>query len=135
MTDDLVPGALQSAPANPARGEVPFSRAGQSFVLVASARAVAAIETQLGAAGLDDILRRLRAASIVTIRTALMHLDVSAKGEDPQERLRAAAAKVEKLPLGAIVAVGEKVVDALTFGLKDDGADAKKGDAVAGTDA
>jgi hypothetical protein len=121
--------------ANPARGEVAFSRAGQSFVLCATARAVAAIETQLGAAGLDDILARLRKASVVTIRTALMHLDVSAKGEDAQERLQAAAVKVEKLPLGAIVAAGGPIVDALTFGLKDEGADAKNAVAARETDA
>ncbi len=95
---------------NPARGEVEFRAAGQSFRLAATAASVAALEARVGALGLRDLLARLNAVNLATIRAGLICLDAA-----PAEE---AERKVDKLGLPDLVAAANELAQALLFGLK-----------------
>ena len=99
-----------AANSNPARGEVAFTLAGQAFRLVATAENVAALESETVALGLRDIIARLNAVNLATIRLGLVLLDA-----DERE---AAERKMKALSLPDLVAAGDKVVAALLFGLQ-----------------
>ena len=94
---------------NPARGEVAVTLAGQAFNLVATAANVAALEAETAAAGLRDIIARLNAMHIGTIRLGLILLDAADR--------EAAARKADKVALADYPAAGEAVTRALLFGL------------------
>jgi hypothetical protein len=99
-----------AADSNPARGEVSVTIGAQAFKLRATAESVAALEKETGALGLRDIVARLDAVNLATIRAGLILFDADERA--------AAERKVDKLGLADLVKAGEPLVAALMFGLQ-----------------
>jgi hypothetical protein len=104
---------------NPGRGEVEFAAAGQTFRLIATAENLAALEVRSGAFGFREIVRRLEARSLHTIRMALICMDELAADEAD------ALVKVSKLNMNDCFKAGISVVQAIVFQLE--GPPGKKG--------
>jgi hypothetical protein len=96
---------------NPARGEFAFTAAGQSFRLVATAANLAALEVQSGAYGFREIVRRLNALSLHTIRAALVCMDATAVNEVE------VSAKVSQLGTNDLIKAAWPIVQAISFEL------------------
>ena len=95
---------------NPARGEVSFTAAGQSFKLTAHADAVAAIEAEVGALGLRDLVRRINDVNLATVKAGLVFMDA--------DKEAVARKKVAKLKLPDLVDAATALASALLFGMQ-----------------